>query len=273
MRQATAAGLGGLAVAIVVGVMAFAFTTSSAERADTRGGPQFLSTSSKVTELRTFSAMRTLIQEATAAAFSSTAAAIDGSANELPLLASRPGDEADEALDDVDDDAASLDAELIIEDRSLRGASVIPTVEAQPLSPPPGRETSTPEPETPVVAAAVAPPAGTAPVLVVGDRVEATISFYYCARGELGLHPGDGGKFCGVMRDGSTVYSGAAACAYTYLGQRFRIEGDPLDRVYTCADTGSAVHGLHRDIWFMTSDEGWTWQQVVGQRAVIEIVE
>lgn len=110
------------------------------------------------------------------------------------------------------------------------------------------------------------------PALSSGDVVEATVSFYYCQRGTQGLHPGDGGGFCGVMRDGTVVYPGAAACAYQYLGQQFRIIGDPDGRVYTCADTGSAVHGLHRDIWFMTSDEGWDWQRIVGQVAVIEIL-
>ncbi|MCA9851946.1 MAG: hypothetical protein KC461_15060, partial [Dehalococcoidia bacterium] len=84
--------------------------------------------------------------------------------------------------------------------------------------------------------------------------------------------PGDGGNFCGVMRDGSVVYPGAAACAYKYLGQQFRIVGDPTGRIYRCADTGSAVHGVHRDIWFMTSDDGWDWQLVVGQVATIEIL-
>lgn len=111
-----------------------------------------------------------------------------------------------------------------------------------------------------------------APDLAPGDRVTATLSFYYCAEGVKGLHPGDGGGFCGIMRDGSVVYPGAAACDYKYLGQQFRIIGDPLDRVYRCADTGSAVHGLHRDIWFHDSDEGWDWQHVLGQSVVIEIL-
>ncbi len=110
------------------------------------------------------------------------------------------------------------------------------------------------------------------PALRPGDQVLATVSFYYCVEGG-GLHPsGDGGGFCGAMRDGRVVYSGAAACDFVYLGQRFRVVGDPLERVYTCNDTGSAVHGLHRDIWFQTSDEGWVWQLVVGPRAVLEIL-
>lgn len=108
------------------------------------------------------------------------------------------------------------------------------------------------------------------PELAPGDRVVATVSFYYCAEGSG--HAGDGGAWCGVMRDGTVVYPGAAACDYTYLGQQFRIEGDPTGRVYTCNDTGGAVHGLHRDIWFRTNTEGWTWQREVGRSVVIQIV-
>ncbi len=110
------------------------------------------------------------------------------------------------------------------------------------------------------------------PRLEPGGRALATVSFYYCAPGSGALPAGDGGNFCGAMRDGAIVHSGAAACDYAYLGQRFRVEGDPTGRVYTCHDTGSAVHGLHRDIWFRTSDEGWRWQHAVGARAVIEVV-
>jgi 3D (Asp-Asp-Asp) domain-containing protein len=108
------------------------------------------------------------------------------------------------------------------------------------------------------------------PELAPGDRVVATVSFYYCAAGAG--HAGDGGAWCGAMRDGTVVYPGAAACDYTYLGQQFRIEGDPTGRVYTCNDTGGAVHGLHRDIWFATNTEGWSWQREVGRNVVIQIV-
>jgi hypothetical protein len=85
------------------------------------------------------------------------------------------------------------------------------------------------------------------PMLRPGDIVETTISFYYCVQGAT-FESGDGGAFCGAMRDGTVVYNGAAACDWSYLGQRFIIVDDPLERVYTCADTGSAVRGLHRDI-------------------------
>lgn len=108
------------------------------------------------------------------------------------------------------------------------------------------------------------------PELGPGDRVVATVSFYYCT--EDAGPAGDGGAWCGIMRDGTVVYPGAAACDYEYLGQQFRIEGDPTGRVYTCNDTGSAVHGLHRDIWFRTNAEGWSWQRDVGRQVVIEIV-
>lgn len=110
------------------------------------------------------------------------------------------------------------------------------------------------------------------PALADGDRVIAPITFYYCDRATPDSPIGDGGTFCGHMRDGDIVYSGAAACDFAYLGQRFRIVGDPTGRSYTCADTGSAVHGLHRDIWFQTSDEGVVWQLFIGRRAEIEIL-
>jgi len=128
-------------------------------------------------------------------------------------------------------------------------------------------EVAAPPPAEVAVAADISEPA-----LAPGDRVTATLSFYYCEVGPKGRHVGDGGNFCGVMRDGTVVYDGAAACAYAYLGQQFRIIGDPTGRVYRCADTGSAVHGQHRDIWFMSSDAGWEWQLEVGQVATIEIL-
>jgi len=108
--------------------------------------------------------------------------------------------------------------------------------------------------------------------LTVGTRILAEVTFYYCEY-TAGTPGGDGGDFCEWMRDGTIVYPGAAACHYNYLGQRFTVEGDPLERVYTCNDTGNMILGQHRDIWFMTSAEGWAWQQVVGQYVVIQIVE
>ena len=111
-----------------------------------------------------------------------------------------------------------------------------------------------------------------APALAMGARIQVTLSYYYCARGPSGRVIGDGGGFCGLMRNGVRVHSGAAACAHRYLGQRFRIAGDPTGRTYTCEDTGSAVHGLHRDVWFNTAEAGRAWLAAVGSRAVIEIV-
>jgi hypothetical protein len=111
-----------------------------------------------------------------------------------------------------------------------------------------------------------------APRLSPGDRPMVTLSFYYC-EDSGGVHErGDGGAFCGRMRDGTFVRPGAAACDVAYLGQRFRITGDPTGRTYYCGDTGSAVHGMHRDIWFLDNRSGWEWQSRVGRAAVIEIL-
>ena len=112
---------------------------------------------------------------------------------------------------------------------------------------------------------------GSPPQLAPGDRVDVTVSFYYCEHSE-GTPLGDGGGFCGLMRDGAVVFAGAAACHVDYLGQVFRIEYDPEDRIYRCADTGSAISSLHRDIWFLTSGEGWRWQHAVGNSVAIEIL-
>lgn len=109
------------------------------------------------------------------------------------------------------------------------------------------------------------------PALAPGDRIAAQVTFYYCTYSD-GTPVGDGGGFCGLMRDGTAVFPGAAACHYDYLGQLFRIKGDPTGRIYRCADTGAAIDGLHRDIWFATSAEGWEWQQAVGYGALIEIL-
>jgi hypothetical protein len=110
------------------------------------------------------------------------------------------------------------------------------------------------------------------PTLMPGDRPIVTLSFYYCEESAGTLARGDGGGFCGRMRDGSFVRPGAAACDVVYLGQKFRIIGDPNARTYVCADTGSAVHGMHRDIWFLDNQSGWVWQSRVGRSAVIEIL-
>ena len=82
--------------------------------------------------------------------------------------------------------------------------------------------------------------------------VEVTITYYYCEG-----TGGDGGGFCGHMANGEIVHAGAAACARSRLGERFRIVGDPM--VYTCKDTGGAVDGQHRDIWFRYSADAAAW--------------
>ncbi|MEX2373361.1 MAG: hypothetical protein WD800_06110 [Dehalococcoidia bacterium] len=105
------------------------------------------------------------------------------------------------------------------------------------------------------------------------DRFETTITYYYCVPGENAASIGDGGGYCGTMTNEDRVHEGAAACAPQHLGQRFVIEGDPTGRTYECADTGGSVLQDHRDIWFMTSDEGYAWWLEVGERAFIQIVE
>lgn len=100
----------------------------------------------------------------------------------------------------------------------------------------------------------------------------ASIVFYYCAPGARSGAVGDGGGFCGHMANGERVHAGAASCAAAYMGQRFLIAGDPLDRVYTCKDTGSAVTAGYRDIWFADADEGGDWWRVVGRTAEVRVI-
>lgn len=107
---------------------------------------------------------------------------------------------------------------------------------------------------------------------VVAETVEASLSYYYCNQGTVAVAIGDGGGFCGRMANGEFVHEGAAACARELLGQRFRISGDPNGLTYTCTDTGSAVRGQHRDIWFDNSDDGYRWIVEVGYTAQIEIL-
>ena len=121
----------------------------------------------------------------------------------------------------------------------------------------------------PPASAAPSPPP--APSALPGSG-PATITYYYCAQGSNPQGIGDGGGFCGAMASGAVVHDGAAACAREFLGQRFRIAGDPTGRVYSCADTGSAVGRENRDIWFADSDAGWEWWQAVGHRAEVEVL-
>jgi hypothetical protein len=110
------------------------------------------------------------------------------------------------------------------------------------------------------------------PTSIESDYFETSITYYYCVPGEDPASHGDGGGYCGVMSNGEQVHEGAAACAPQHLGQRFRIEGDPTERIYTCTDGGGSVLHDHRDIWFMHSDDGYAWWQQVGERAFIEII-
>lgn len=104
------------------------------------------------------------------------------------------------------------------------------------------------------------------------ETVETSISYYYCKQGTISVSIGDGGGWCGAMANGEVVHQGAAACDRSRLGERFRIVGDPLGLTFECKDTGSAVHGHHRDIWFNLSDDGYRWIVEVGYRATIEIL-
>ncbi len=101
---------------------------------------------------------------------------------------------------------------------------------------------------------------------------ETSITYYYCVPGTDPRSLGDGGGYCGATASGQQVFDGAAACKPGLLGQRFRIEGDPTQRTYVCADTGGSVLQDHRDIWFMSSDEGYAWWAALGDRAFIEIL-
>ncbi|MGE3961661.1 MAG: hypothetical protein AB7F65_08290 [Dehalococcoidia bacterium] len=241
VRRSTAAGLSGLAIALLVGVLSFAFTTRSAgEQQESMA--RYLTVTSRIADLGTESFHRTTSSVAGMLPGGSTQAR----ANDVAL-------EASLAVSAGPDLALTRALASVAEGEQAASAAI----EATPAPVP--------------VASRDSIPAGE-PDLVAGDVITATVSFYYCELGAKGRHPGDGGNFCGVMRDGSVVYPGAAACAYRYLGQQFRIVGDPTGRVYRCADTGSAVHGVHRDIWFHSSDEGWEWQLEVGQVATIEIL-
>lgn len=153
---------------------------------------------------------------------------------------------------------AELRSLFVRTERTEPAPSVIPA-NARPL------EASRAEAPSTDVARVAAPP------LRAGDRIGVTLSYYYCEAGRNAAVVGDGGGFCGHMRDGAIVRPGAAACDIAYLGQRFRIEGDPEQREYVCQDTGNLVHGLHRDIWFNVADDGADWVLKVGRQAIIQI--
>ena len=118
-----------------------------------------------------------------------------------------------------------------------------------------------------------APPAPN-PVVKPARAMNVPLTYYYCTQ-TSGGGAGDGGGFCGSMRNGQIVHRGAASCAGVNFGQRFRVIGDPSETVFTCMDTGGGVGAEHRDIWFATSDEAFTWWKTVAPNgyATIEVVE
>jgi len=123
-----------------------------------------------------------------------------------------------------------------------------------------------------VVALRRGPDAPKPPSSADSTYFETSITYYYCVPGVDPRSHGDGGGYCGAMANGQQVFDGAAACKPGLLGQRFTIEGDPTGRTYVCADTGGSVLQDHRDIWFMSSDDGYAWWAALGDRAFITIV-
>lgn len=130
----------------------------------------------------------------------------------------------------------------------------------------------TPAPPAPSTPGSVPGPAGNETIDSAAQRT-VRLTYYYCSRGSIAAAIGDGGGFCGHMANGELVHDGAAACARSLLGERFRVLGDPLDRVYECTDVGGGVDSGHRDIWFADSDSAYTWWRAVGPNAVIERLE
>ncbi len=137
-------------------------------------------------------------------------------------------------------------------------AGTAPDPEPEPTATPEPEPTATSEPEP------TATPGGT--------TVEAAITYFYCNQGTISAGIGDGGGWCEYMANGEIVHEGAAACSRDNFGQRFRIIGDPNGLIYTCKDTGNAVHGQQRDVWFDNSDDGFNWIREVGTMALVEIL-
>ena len=143
---------------------------------------------------------------------------------------------------------------------------------AQPSPSPTPTSTPTPAP-TPTPTPSPTPTPTPVPTPTPsGTVVEASISYYYCQQGSIAAGIGDGGGWCGSMANGEVVHAGASSCAAQLMGQRFRILGDPTGRTYTCKDTGGAVAGQHRDVWFANSDEAYLWFLEVGPAALLEIL-
>ncbi len=98
--------------------------------------------------------------------------------------------------------------------------------------------------------------------IAIGTKLSSTVTFYDCTAG----------GFCGRMANGQQVFLGAAACSYNMpFGTKFRLENDPANRVFVCADRG-ALSTSWVDIWFYDNADGWAWQSIVGIRGNIIIV-
>jgi hypothetical protein len=98
--------------------------------------------------------------------------------------------------------------------------------------------------------------------LAPGTRIAASLTFYACI----------GNGFCGNMANGVRVAEGYAACSYNMpFGTRFRVEGDPSGRVFTCADRG-ALGASHVDVFFYNAADGYAWQSMVGVSGTIVIL-
>lgn len=156
---------------------------------------------------------------------------------------------------------------------SLAVGAVV-TIKRAGTAPPPATGTPSGGGFTPA-APAPAPP-GTVPGPAGNETIDGAalstvrLTYYYCSPGSVAVAIGDGGGFCGHMANGAIVHEGAASCAASLLGERFRILGDPGGRTYICSDTGGGVDVGHRDIWFPDSDSGYAWWRAVGPTAVIE---
>lgn len=61
--------------------------------------------------------------------------------------------------------------------------------------------------------------------------------------------------YCGLTAAGIPVGEGIAACDPAYMGRRFVLNGEE----WLCADTGSAVHGAHVDLFFQREADGWAY--------------
>lgn len=246
MRRAVLASTLGLAVAVTIGVGGLMLTVPASTTAEAAAGDAPALTLAERAGDPSASSLVPVLPRARASAYNASQTL---AVTILPMperVVGPPGDRDDGLRVDATPGEAEQSAAFIAQPDPGDAA-------------PPAEPATVPAPEP-------------APALGGGERASATLSFYYCVQGPQVSAVGDGGGFCGAMRDGTVVYPGAAACDVAYLGQEFRIEGDPHERVYRCADTGSAVHGMHRDIWFHSSDEGWDWQRTVGHTATIEIL-